>query len=66
MYYSTHILGSKTPVPRYVSAAFKEFLHEFVDEKTLTEKLLPVSEKMLLRSPEVALDREPLVLRLCT
>ena len=38
--------------------AFKEFLNEFVDFKTLSEKLLPVAERMLLRSPEIALDCE--------
>jgi hypothetical protein len=55
-FYSTHILGSKTAVPRYASTALDEFLAEFVDFTMLTEKLLPVAERMLLRSPEVALE----------
>ena len=35
-----------------------EFLATFVDYKTLVEKLLPVTERMLLRSPEIALERK--------
>ncbi|ODO11508.1 hypothetical protein I350_00288 [Cryptococcus amylolentus CBS 6273] len=55
-YYSTNILGAKTHVTRHSSTAFNEFLGEFVSYQTLSEKLIPQAEKMLLRSPEVALE----------
>lgn len=38
--------------------AFAPFLAEFVTYEVLVEKLIPSVERMLLRSPEIALDRE--------
>jgi hypothetical protein len=55
-WYTANILGSKVILPRHTSQALTEFLGEFVDIGTLSSKVLPTAEKMLLRSPEVALD----------
>ncbi|WRT67086.1 uncharacterized protein IL334_004052 [Kwoniella shivajii] len=55
-FYSTHILGSKTAPSRFSSTVLSEFLAEFVTYDMLVEKLLPQAEKMLLRSPETALE----------
>jgi hypothetical protein len=57
-YYCTSILGSKTVLPKHSSEALNEFLTEFMDIDILSSKMMPTAEKMLLRSPEVALDRE--------
>ncbi|KAK4684697.1 hypothetical protein P7C73_g5471, partial [Tremellales sp. Uapishka_1] len=54
-FYLSNILGSKSAVPHHASAAFTEFLSEFVSFKLLSEQLLPSAEKMLLRSPEISL-----------
>jgi hypothetical protein len=55
-WYTTNVLGSKVVVGRHTSGALNEFHKEFVDIETLSGKVLPTAEKMLLRSPEVALD----------
>ncbi|WVR05268.1 hypothetical protein IAU60_002280 [Kwoniella sp. DSM 27419] len=55
-YYANHILGAKTAPPRHASAVLSEFLADFVSKEALTDKLLPQAEKMLLRSPENALE----------
>jgi hypothetical protein len=57
-WYTTNVLGSKVIVPRHTSGALNEFHKEFTDIETLSGKILPTAEKMLLRSPEVALDRK--------
>lgn len=57
-WYTTNVLGSKVIVPRHTSGALNEFHKEFTDIDTLSTKVLPTAEKMLLRSPEVALDCE--------
>ncbi|ORX39844.1 regulation of translational elongation-related protein [Kockovaella imperatae] len=62
-FYSTHVLGSKTVVPRYRAVALSSFLSKHVDLSTLTEKLLPTAERMLLRSPEIALPTTAALLR---
>lgn len=65
-YYSTHILSAKTALAPPVSVSYKqllnssqsalhEFLANFVTEADLTGKLVPVAERMMLRSPEIAL-----------
>ncbi|KAK8869849.1 hypothetical protein IAR55_000417 [Kwoniella newhampshirensis] len=54
-FYTTHILGAKTVLSRHSSTVFSEFLSRFVSFATLTDKLIPQAEKMLLRSPESAL-----------
>ncbi|KZV97501.1 ARM repeat-containing protein [Exidia glandulosa HHB12029] len=53
--YTTNVLMSRTPVPSHVSAAFSGFIRSQVDQQTLTSDVLPVMEKAMLRSPEVAL-----------
>ncbi|EIW69657.1 hypothetical protein TREMEDRAFT_73934 [Tremella mesenterica DSM 1558] len=50
-FYSTHVLGAKSALHNYVL----EFLREFVTSDDLITKLLPNAERMLLRSPEIAL-----------
>ena len=54
-FYSTHILSSKVAVPTYRSTAFSTLLDRYLDLPTLKDKLLPIIERMLLRSPEIAL-----------
>ena len=54
-FYSTHILSSKVAVPTYRSTALSTFLNHYLDLPTLKDKLLPIVERMLLRSPEIAL-----------
>ena len=39
-----------------VQEALSEFLANFVSYETLSTKLVPTAERMLLRSPEIALD----------
>jgi hypothetical protein len=58
VYYCSNVLGSKTVLPKHESEALNEFHDEFLDLDTLTSKMMPTAEKMLLRSPEVALDRK--------
>jgi hypothetical protein len=57
-FYANVIIGSKTTLPTHSSAALKEFNREYVTLDVLSSKLLPTAEKMLLRSPEVALGGE--------
>ncbi|GAK66330.1 ARM repeat-containing protein [Moesziomyces antarcticus] len=54
-FYSTQILASKTVVPQAAIQAFEEFIAQYVTEHDLSSALRPQLEKMLLRSPEVAL-----------
>ncbi|BEI84218.1 hypothetical protein CcaverHIS002_0408220 [Cutaneotrichosporon cavernicola] len=54
-YYSAHILSTKTALPPHVPLALREFLSNFVTEADLTGKLIPTAERMMLRSPEIAL-----------
>ncbi|CDS01548.1 related to translation activator GCN1 [Sporisorium scitamineum] len=62
-FYSTHLVASKTPVPQHSLCAFDDFVAEQVTQQDLTSTLRPQLEKMLLRSPEVAL---PIASRLFT
>lgn len=65
-YYSTNILGTKLAIARHSSTVFQEFVSEFVSYQVLSEKLIPQAEKMLLRSPEVALELLADLLTFCT
>jgi hypothetical protein len=60
-WYTANILGSKVALAHHTSGSLNEFHAEFVDIDTLSAKVLPTAEKMLLRSPEVALDRKSLL-----
>ena len=53
--YATHILGSKTAVPPHRATALQVFLQMCLNKSTFADKLLPVAERLLLRSPEVCL-----------
>ena len=57
-YYTTHVICSKTPVPRAVRDAIAHpwlyFFDECVSQADLDERVLPSLQKMLLRSPETA------------
>jgi hypothetical protein len=55
-FYTANVIGSKTPVPRYISQSYSLFLSSFLDLQTLSEKLIPSAERMMLRAPEVALE----------
>lgn len=57
-YYAISIIGSKTALPARASSALTEFNREYVTLDVLSSKLLPTAEKMLLRSPEIALTSE--------
>jgi hypothetical protein len=57
-WYTANILGSKVALARHTSSSLNEFHAEYVDIETLSGKILPTAEKMLLRSPEVALERK--------
>lgn len=54
-FYTTHIVASKTVVPEHSLLALDDFIAEQVTQDDLTSILRPQLEKMLLRSPEVAL-----------
>lgn len=54
-FYSTQLVASKTVVPQHSLQAFEDFIAEQVTEQDLASTLRPQLEKMLLRSPEVAL-----------
>lgn len=54
-YYSTNILGSKVALQPYLFSSLSEFLSTFVTDADLTGKLIPATERMMLRSPEIAL-----------
>ncbi|EST09400.1 protein of unknown function DUF3554 [Kalmanozyma brasiliensis GHG001] len=62
-FYSTQIVASKTAVPEHSLRAFDDFVADQVTEQDLSATLRPQLEKMLLRSPEVAL---PIATRLFT
>lgn len=55
-FYATNIVSSKVAVPPHVLEAFNPILPMVISLDILKDKLLPTAEKMLLRSPEVALD----------
>ncbi|SPO29720.1 related to translation activator GCN1 [Ustilago trichophora] len=63
VFYSTQIVASKTVVPQHSIRAFDDFIAFQVTEDDLASTLRPQLEKMLLRSPEVAL---PIATRLFT
>jgi hypothetical protein len=48
-------VSSKTAVPEHVHAALHDFVAAEVTEEDMTQTLRPAMEKMLLRSPELAL-----------
>ncbi|PWY99964.1 ARM repeat-containing protein [Testicularia cyperi] len=54
-FYSTQIVASKVAVPEHVLDAFDDFVAQHVTAEDLASTLRPQLEKMLLRSPEVAL-----------
>lgn len=54
-FYSTQLVASKTAVPDHALRALDDFVADQVTEEDLTSTLRPQLQKMLLRSPEVAL-----------
>lgn len=62
-FYSTQLVASKTAVFDHTLRAFDDFVAEQVTEEDLASTLRPQLQKMLLRSPEVAL---PIATRLFT
>ncbi|WWC90100.1 uncharacterized protein L201_005033 [Kwoniella dendrophila CBS 6074] len=64
-FYSTNILAAKTATPHHISIALSEFLSENVTFEVLKDKLIPQAEKMLLRSPEHALEITADLLDMC-
>ncbi|KAI8374572.1 armadillo-type protein [Radiomyces spectabilis] len=54
-YYLKNIVSSRTAVTTSAMDAFRDFMHFTVPEDTFVSECVPVFEKMMLRSPEVAL-----------
>ncbi|KAI9312237.1 armadillo-type protein [Dichotomocladium elegans] len=54
-YYLKNVVSSRTAASNPVLDAFGYFVHEFVPEETFEKDYIPVMDKMLLRSPEIAL-----------
>ncbi|KAK9766674.1 translational activator of GCN4 [Basidiobolus ranarum] len=54
--YLTGILSSKQVIPAFVSESLRDFFFNFIDEEEFKKQLVPTMERMLLRSPEVALS----------
>lgn len=54
-FFTSQILSSKTPVPPHVTKALNDFVATEVTDEDVTKTVRPQMEKMLLRSPEVAL-----------
>lgn len=54
-YYLKNIMSARTAAPVPVLDAFGDFVHSFVPEDVFTKEYVPVIEKIMLRSPEVAL-----------
>ncbi|CAO3601365.1 unnamed protein product [Absidia cylindrospora] len=55
-YYLKNIISSRTPLRHAAMVAFGGFIHAIVDEAKFRAQFLPVLEKMMLRSPEIALQ----------
>ncbi|TIA90061.1 hypothetical protein E3P99_01792 [Wallemia hederae] len=55
-FYINTVVASKTPVPARQREAFLDFVGEFVGKDELEKDVLPVAEKMLLRSPDGTLQ----------
>lgn len=53
--YTTHVVASKTRVHPSVIYSLELFFRRVVDEKALETTVLPTLDKMMLRSPEIAL-----------
>ncbi|KAK5667273.1 translational activator of GCN4 [Batrachochytrium dendrobatidis] len=54
-FFTKHILVSKTIVPTHHLTALRSYIADYVDEETYTSQLLTASDRLLLRSPEVAI-----------
>ena len=54
-YYLTYIVSSKISLPQHTYGAFHDFIATEVGEEDLTTMLRPGMEKMMLRSPEIAI-----------
>ncbi|KAI0388978.1 ARM repeat-containing protein [Xylariaceae sp. FL0594] len=50
------LVGSRTPVPRHLAMALRDFITEFATLQDLEKDVVPPIEKGLLRAPEVVLD----------
>lgn len=64
-YYVKNVVSSRTVPLTPVLDAFRDFVHEFVSKEQFMQEFVPVLDKMILRSPEVALRGMviPLLLR---
>lgn len=58
-FYVREIVGSRSPVPQHVAAAFEDLFQNFTTVEDLLTVLSPAFEKALLRAPEVVLDLLP-------
>ncbi|ORX96881.1 ARM repeat-containing protein [Basidiobolus meristosporus CBS 931.73] len=54
--YLSSILSSKQAIPSFVSGTLRDFFFNFISEEEFKQQLVPTMERMLLRSPEVALN----------
>ncbi|EKD13892.1 uncharacterized protein L3040_005495 [Drepanopeziza brunnea f. sp. 'multigermtubi'] len=55
-FYIREIIGSRTPLPDYISKAMGDFFEAFTTLEDVEKLLVPALEKALLRAPEVVLN----------
>ncbi|SMR56256.1 unnamed protein product [Zymoseptoria tritici ST99CH_3D1] len=55
-FYLREILGSRTPVAKFIAHALKDFFAAYVSLDDLKKDVVPAMDKALLRAPEVVLD----------
>lgn len=55
-FYTREIVGSKSPVPKYLAAGLGDFFSDFVTPEELEKEVVASLKKGLLRAPEVVLN----------
>lgn len=55
-FYTREIVGSKTPVPKYLAEGLSDFFSAFVTSEELEKEVVASLKKGLLRAPEVVLN----------
>lgn len=55
-FYTREIVGSKSPVPKYLAAGLCDFFSDFVTPEELEKEVVASLKKGLLRAPEVVLN----------
>ncbi|CZR59752.1 probable translation activator GCN1 [Phialocephala subalpina] len=55
-FYIREVIGSRTPVPNYISSALGDFFEAFATKEDIEKEIVPALEKALLRAPEIVLN----------